>query len=59
MCEKYPVEVDFTKYEIKEDQISKKELREKIEKMLDDYPEDTMFDRTYGVICLGVVEKDK
>lgn len=57
MSEKFPVTVEFTKHEIQEDQISKKEFRETIEKMLDNYPEDTMFDRAYGIICLGVLEK--
>lgn len=57
MSEKFPGIVEFTKYDIQEDRISKKELRERIEKMLGDYPEDTIFDRAYGFICLGCLEK--
>lgn len=56
MSEKYPVIVEFKKYEIYENQISKNELRKRIEKMLEEYPEDTMFDRAYGCISLGVLK---
>ncbi|MCK9164070.1 MAG: hypothetical protein M0O93_06970 [Bacteroidales bacterium] len=59
MDQKFPVKVDFTKYEIIEYQFSKKELRERIEKMLEKYPKDTIFDRASGFIILGVLEENK
>ncbi len=58
MCEKFPVNVCFMIYEIYESQISKNELRKRIEKMLEEYPEDTMFDRAWGSISLGVLESE-
>lgn len=59
MSETYPVIVAFEKFEGTDRRVSKQEIRDVIEKMLDKYPDDTEFDTVRRFICLGVVEKDK